>query len=208
MLTYRSQMYSTFYAHKNEVSNVGRIINKQHWKRIMDLISATKGTITQGGNGDESALFIKPTIITDVLENDPVVETELFGPVLPVIKYSTTQDAKRLANSLSPAALALYVFSEDLAEANDFVSTCPAGTASINDVMAQIAPSSLPFGGVGSSGFGAYRGRASIDTFSHKQSVVTVPTVPEFEALLGWRYPQAESIDTVNFVKGVLEAKF
>ena len=73
--------------------------------------------------------------------------------------------------------------------------------------MGQIAPISLPFGGFGRSGFGAYRGKASIDTFSLQQSAVTVPTSPEFEALLGWRYPQAEGMETVAFVKTVLEFK-
>ena len=82
-----------------------------------------------------------------------------------------------------------------------------AGTVSINDCMAQIAPTSLPFGGFGNSGYGAYRGKATIETFSHRQSKVTVPTAPEFEALLGWRYPYAESRDTVEFVKANLEMK-
>jgi hypothetical protein len=72
--------------------------------------------------------------------------------------------------------------------------------------MAQIAPSSLPFGGVGQSGFGSYRGKASIDTFSNLQSLVAVPTVPEFEAMLGWRYPQTESLETVELVKANLQA--
>lgn len=67
--------------------------------------------------------------------------------------------------------------------------------------MAQIAPTSMPFGGFGSSGFGAYRGKASIDTFSHKQSIVTVPTVPEFETMLEWRYPYADQEKTVEFIR-------
>ena len=71
--------------------------------------------------------------------------------------------------------------------------------------MAQIAPTSLPFGGVGGSGYGAYRGKASIETFSYRQSTVSVPTTREFEGLLGWRYPQAEGEETVAFVKANLE---
>lgn len=59
----------------------------------------------------------------------------------------------------------------------------------------------MPFGGFGSSGFGAYRGKASIDTFSHKQSIVTVPTVPEFENMLEWRYPYADQEKTVEFIR-------
>lgn len=146
-------------------------------------------------------------MITDVREDDPIVQGEIFGPLFPVLKYSTTADAKRLQQKLSPTPLAVYVFSENIEQANDLAAGSMAGTASINDCMAQIAPTSLPFGGFRNSGHGAYRGKATIDTFSHKQSFVTVPTVPEFEALLGWRYPYAESMQTVEFVKANLEAK-
>jgi len=92
-------------------------------------------------------------------------------------------------------------------EASDLVASCAAGTAAINDCMAQIAPTGLKFDGAGVSGFGAYRGKASIDTFSHLQPAVTVTTVPEFDALLGRRYPQAESLETVEFVKNAMEAR-
>ena len=174
----------------------------------MSVLASTKGKTIVGGTGDEETLFIEPTIVKDVAKDDPIVETEIFGPILPIIKYSTPADGKRLLQNLSTGALGVYVFSNDLKEANEIVTWTSAGTASINDVMAQIAPSSLPFGGVGQSGFGSYRGKASIDTFSNLQSLVTVPTVPEFEAMLSWRYPQAESLETVELVKANLQAPF
>jgi acyl-CoA reductase-like NAD-dependent aldehyde dehydrogenase len=189
------------------VEKVGKIVNNAHWKRLVRLIASTKGKIIVGGTGDEMARFIEPTIIIDVPEEDPVVQTEIFGPIFPVMKYSSTSDRARLLQKLSPDALALYVFTEDLEEADLIVKTSTTGTASINDCMAQIAPTSLQFGGFGKSGTGAYRGKASIDTFSHKQATVTVPTSPEFEELQGWRYPYAESSKTVEFVKKNLERK-
>ena len=172
----------------------------------MTLLASTKGKTIVGGAGNEETLFIEPTIVKNVPADDQLIQTEIFGPILPVVQYSSATAGKQLLQSLSTGALAVYIFSTDMQEANEIVAWTSAGTAAINDVMAQIAPSSLPFGGVGQSGFGTYRGKASIDTFSNLQSIVTVPTVPQFEAMLGWRYPQAESMDTVEFVKANLEA--
>ena len=199
------QTYHSYYQGKPEWKSVGKIVNNAHWERIMSLLSSSKGQIILGGKGNKDERFIEPTVVIDIDENDSTVETEIFGPILPVIKYSTIGDVERLLPKLSPDALALYVFTENLEEANKIISLSSTGTASINDCMAQIAPTSLPFGGFGKSGFGSYRGRASIETFSHKQSITTVPTVPEFEALMGWRYPYAESMETVKFVKANLE---
>jgi acyl-CoA reductase-like NAD-dependent aldehyde dehydrogenase len=201
------QTYESYYQRQAEVDKVGKIVNNAHWKRLTALLASTKGNIILGGNGDEMQRFIEPTVITNVHEDDPIVQGEIFGPLFPVLKYRTTADALRLQRKLSPTPLAVYVFSENLEQANDLTAGSMAGTASINDCMAQIAPTSLPFGGFGNSGHGAYRGRATIETFSHKQSFVNVPTAPEFEALLGWRYPYAESMQTVEFVKANLEAK-
>ena len=189
------------------MGKVGKVVNNAHWQRLFDLQASTKGKIILGGKGNKADRFIAPTVIIDVLTDDPVVQGEIFGPILPVIKYGNAEDARRLQQSLSPTPLANYVFSDDIKQANEIVAGSMAGTASINDCMAQIAPTSLPFGGFGGSGHGAYRGKATIDTFSHKQSLVTVPTTPEFEALLQWRYPYAESTQTVEFVKANLEAK-
>jgi len=171
------------------MSTVGRIVNVAQWRRITSLLSSTKGTITCGGRSVESQLFIEPTLAENVPEDDVLLDTEVFGPILPVIRCKDMAHAKAILKSICPTALAFYVFSEDLEEANQMVNTIRSGSAAINDVMAQMAPTSLPFGGIGQSGFGAYRGRASIDTFSHKQSVTTLPTSAEFENMLEWRYP-------------------
>jgi acyl-CoA reductase-like NAD-dependent aldehyde dehydrogenase len=173
----------------------------------MSLLESTKGKTVFGATGNEETLFISPTAIKDLSPSDPLLQTEIFGPILPILKYSTPANAKSLLNTFSPTTLGLYVFSSSLEQAHDILTWVQAGSAAINDVMAQIAPTSLPFGGVGQSGFGAYRGKASIDTFSHRQSVVTVPAVPQFEAMLGWRYPMVEGMGTVEFVKKNLEVK-
>lgn len=187
---------------------VGRIRNITDWKRIKESLSSTKGIIAWGGHGTESALFIEPTIVRDISgDGDVLIDTEMFAPVLPVIRCQDMTHAKTILRRISPNPLAFYVFSEDLAEANNLVNAARSGTAAINDVMAQIAPTSLPFGGVGESGFGSYRGKASIETFSHKQSIVTMSTVPEAEKMLEWRYPCNESPETVIAVRSAMMAK-
>ncbi|KUJ17221.1 putative aldehyde dehydrogenase [Mollisia scopiformis] len=200
-------VHDTFVAALQKIVKVGKIVNAIHWKRIMSLLASTKGTTVFGRTGKENELFISPTVVKGISPEDPLVQTEIFGPILPILKYSTDSEAKNLLQTLSPDALGLYIFTEDLTEARDILKWCTAGTACINDAMGQIAPTSMPFGGVGASGIGSYRGKASIDTFSHKQGMVTVPTAPEFENLLAWRYPQMESQETVGFVKANLEMK-
>jgi acyl-CoA reductase-like NAD-dependent aldehyde dehydrogenase len=189
------------------MSRVGRIINAAKWSRVTSLLSSTKGTITRGGSSVESQLFVEPTIVRDVPLDDALLDAEVFGPILPVLRCKDMTDISATLKSISPSPLCFYVFSEDLEEANNMVNTVQCGSAAINDVMAQMVPTSMPFGGIGESGFGAYRGKASIDTFSHKQSVVSVPTSNEFENMLEWRYPYSESKDTVQFLKDNMKAK-
>ncbi|KAF3406638.1 Aldehyde dehydrogenase family 3 member B1 [Talaromyces pinophilus] len=193
--------YTEFYKGKAELPSVGHIVNAAQFSRVQSLFSSTKGKVILGGELNSTTRFIEPTIITDVNLDDALLQAEVFGPILPVIKAKDIEHAQTLAREITPEALGLYVFSEDLDEANKVINALPNGSASINDVMGQIAPTSMPFGGFGSSGFGAYRGKASIDTFSHKQSIVTVPTVPEFENMLEWRYPYADQEKTVEFIR-------
>ncbi|EEA24949.1 Hexadecenal dehydrogenase [Talaromyces marneffei ATCC 18224] len=193
--------YAEFYKGKAELPSVGHIVNAAQFSRVQSLFSSTKGKIILGGELNSTTYFIEPTIVTDIEVDDALLQAEVFGPILPVIKAKDTDHAQTLAREIAPESLGLYIFSEDLEEANKVINALPNGSASINDVMAQIAPTSMPFGGFGSSGFGAYRGKASIDTFSHKQSIVTVPTVPEFEAMLEWRYPYADQEKTVEFIR-------
>jgi len=199
------QVDQDFYHGKPQISNVGRIVTHRHWKDVNDLLVKTKGKVLCGGGSHEETLFIEPTVLDDVLENDPMLAVEIFAPIFPVVKYKDTADAKRLLRKISPCPLARYIFTEDMDEAEDFVNFMEAGSVAINDCMAQIAPTSLPFGGVGQSGFGAYHGLASIDGFSYLQSMVTVPTSQEFENMLEWRYPYSESPGMVDFVKANLE---
>jgi acyl-CoA reductase-like NAD-dependent aldehyde dehydrogenase len=201
------QVFQSFYNGQPELQKVGRIVNKVQWARVISLLSSTRGKIVAGGSSHEEALFIEPTIVQHVPLDDPLLEAEIFGPILPIVKANDLDHAREIMTSLSPDPLGFYVFSEDPKEASQLVAASRSGSASINDVMGQIAPTSLPFGGFGQSGMGSYRGRASIHTFSHLQSVVSVSTSAEIENMLEWRYPYSEAEGTVAFVKENLQVK-
>jgi acyl-CoA reductase-like NAD-dependent aldehyde dehydrogenase len=108
---------------------------------------------------------------------------------------------------ISEEPLGLYVMTEDTAEADFVLKNTRSGGMAINDVMAQVAITSMPFGGIGGSGMGSYRGKTGIDTFSHRKSVATVPTTAEFESMLEWRYANGNAEEKYKFMKENLEAK-
>ncbi|EED18760.1 succinate semialdehyde dehydrogenase, putative [Talaromyces stipitatus ATCC 10500] len=193
--------YAEFYKGKPKHAAVGNIVNANEFSRARSLFTSTKGKVLLGGTLDEKTRFIEPTIVTDVNEDDAILQSEMFGPILPILRATDIIHAQALVRSIAPESLGLYIFTEDMEEANSVVNTLPNGSACINDLMGQVAPPSMPFGGFGKSGFGSYRGKASIDTFSHKQSIVSVPTVPEFEQMLEWRYPYADQAKTVEYIR-------
>jgi aldehyde dehydrogenase (NAD+) len=154
-------------------SSYGKIINEKHFERILGLINPTK--VVCGGTFDRSALRIEPTIMDNVSFEDAVMQQEIFGPVLPVLTYSSIDEAIRTINS-RPHPLALYIFTEDKAVAQRFTSSCGFGGGCINDTIIHLATSQMGFGGFGESGMGAYHGKTGFDTFSHYKSIVDKKT--------------------------------
>ena len=159
-----------------------RMINRKHFDRVMGLIDPEK--VVCGGKGDPETLKIQPTILDNVSPEDPVMQEEIFGPVLPIQTYDTIQEAQDFINS-RPHPLALYLFSEDRGVQERFLRRVPFGGGCINDTIIHLASSRLPFGGVGDSGMGGYHGRASFDTFSRRKSIVKKSTWMD----LSLRYP-------------------
>lgn len=147
-----------------------RIINERHFDRVAGLMSG--GNIAIGGETDRSEKYIAPTVLTGVSPEADVMREEIFGPVLPVITYRTLDDAIRFVTS-RPKPLALYLFAKSKEIYRQVIERTSSGGACINDVVMHLAVPDLPFGGVGASGMGAYHGRASFDTFSHKRAVLT-----------------------------------
>jgi len=161
-----TKMYGT-----NPLDNqsYGKIINRRHYDRICKLIDADK--VVFGGERDEQGVRISPTIMDNVSALDAVMQEEIFGPVLPVIKIRNIDEAMQFVQQ-RPHPLALYLFSNDGREQKRVMQGLQYGGGCINDVVIHLSNLNLPFGGIGESGMGSYHGVASFQTFSHAQSVV------------------------------------
>ena len=145
-----------------------RIINKNHFSRLSALLG--EGNIIKGGNANPADFYIAPTVIDNISWDNEIMEDEIFGPILPVIEYEDLDEVISLINRM-PKPLAIYFFSKNKNKQEKVLKEISSGGVSINDIMAHIQNINLPFGGVGDSGIGAYHGKASFDTFSHKKSV-------------------------------------
>lgn len=151
----------------------GRIINRRHLERLERLLE-DGGRPVVGGFIDREDRYFAPTILQEVDLSARIMEEEIFGPLLPVIPIQSMDDAIDFVNA-RPKPLALYVFADDGLVAQDILRNTSSGGAVINHVIMHVSVAELPFGGVGDSGMGAYHGKASFDTFSHKKSILKKP---------------------------------
>ncbi|XP_044105287.1 aldehyde dehydrogenase family 3 member A2 isoform X1 [Neovison vison] len=143
-----------------------RIINLRHFKRILNLLEGQK--IAFGGETDEATRYVAPTILTDVDPEARVMQEEIFGPILPIVPVKDADEAIKFINSREKP-LAFYIFSHNDKLVRRMIEGTSSGGVTANDVIMHFTLSSLPFGGVGSSGMGAYHGKYSFDTFSHQR---------------------------------------
>jgi len=160
----------TFYGENPMMSpDYARIINERHFNRLLQLMKS--GWVIYGGNNQRKDLYIAPTIIDQVSPGDPVMQEEIFGPILPLIEYSDIDEAIAFVNQ-RPRPLALYCFSENKNIQKKILRETSAGGGCINDTISHIGSQELPFGGIGESGMGSYHGKASFDTFTHRRSIL------------------------------------
>lgn len=153
--------------------NYGKIINEKHFDRILNLIDDSK--VVYGGKHDRSALRIEPTVMDRVTFSDPVMQEEIFGPVMPVMIYDSLDEVLTNVNAL-PHPLALYLFTSSKETVKRVTSQCGFGGGCVNDTIIHLATSEMGFGGFGESGMGAYHGKTGFDTFSHYKSIVDKKT--------------------------------
>lgn len=146
-----------------------RIINERHHARLTRLLDGAN--VVTGGDTDVADRYIAPTILRDVSPDHPVMQEEIFGPILPVIAVSSVADAIAFVNR-GAKPLALYAFSRSKSNQRRIVADTSAGGTTINHVWMHLGVPSLPFGGVGESGMGAYHGKHSFETFSHRRAVL------------------------------------
>jgi len=145
-----------------------RIINDRHWARVEKLLK--KGKIVLGGETDFKTRYIAPTIIDGISPKDPIMQEEIFGPVLPVITITSLDDAITFINE-RPKPLALYIFTSKSKNSRRIINETSYGGGCVNDTLKHFANGHIPFGGVGASGMGSYHGKGSFDAFTHYKSV-------------------------------------
>lgn len=146
-----------------------KIINQKNFKRICGFL--TNGKTVYGGETDEKRQLIGPTIIDGITLDDPIMQEEIFGPLLPVLTFKTLDEAIKVVRK-NKNPLALYLFTRSSAVKDRIMQTVPAGGGCVNDVLMHVANPNLPFGGIKTSGIGRYHGKSSFDTFSNKKGVV------------------------------------
>ncbi len=146
-----------------------RIVNRSHFDRLMGYLD--QGDTVVGGQALAQELFIAPTVLDAVDLDSPVMQEEIFGPVLPLIPFSSFSEALAFVNS-RPKPLAIYLFTTDRVKQELAKNETSSGSFCINDVLVQFFSHHLPFGGVGESGMGRCHGKAGFDTFSHTRSMV------------------------------------
>ena len=146
-----------------------RIVNLAHFDRLAAYLA--DGTLVAGGALDRDTRYLAPTILDGVSWQSPVMQEEIFGPILPVVSFNDNDDALELI-SRHPSPLALYYFSRDADKQRRFMTAGTFGGGCVNDTIIHLTEHHLPFGGVGSSGQGRYHGKASFEAFSHVKSVL------------------------------------
>ncbi|CAH2222507.1 fatty aldehyde dehydrogenase isoform X1 [Pelobates cultripes] len=144
-----------------------RIINKRHFKRLLKLMEGEN--IVIGGDNDESSCYIAPTVLADVKPDSKVMQEEIFGPLLPIVSVGSLDEAIEFINQREKP-LALYVFSNNKKVIKKMIAATSSGGVTANDVIMHFTVIELPFGGVGQSGMGAYHGKHTFETFSHKRA--------------------------------------
>uniref|UniRef100_A0A672H662 Aldehyde dehydrogenase n=1 Tax=Salarias fasciatus TaxID=181472 RepID=A0A672H662_SALFA len=162
----------------------GRIVNQRHFKRVLALMEG--GTVAVGGDADESQCYIAPTVLKDVTGDSDVMKEEIFGPVLPVVSVSGVDEAIDFINEREKP-LVIYVFSSDGKLIGRVKAETSSGSLLANDCLVHFTIPALPFGGVGNSGMGCYRGRHTFDRLSHLRSCLIKQL--NLEAVNSLRYP-------------------
>ena len=159
-----------FYGNETETSPYfARIINEKHYHRIKQYL--LNGEVLIGGQTNSKKRFIAPTLIKVDDFNDEVMQNEIFGPVLPLINYTSISEIIAY-NHENAKPLAFYVFGSNDSEIERLLNECQYGGACVNDCLSHIINPKLPFGGIGASGFGNYHGKYSFKAFSQTKAIV------------------------------------
>lgn len=150
----------------------GKIINKKRFDTLISYLE--QGNIVAGGRYTADTLFLEPTIMDGISPESPLMQEEIFGPVLPVIAFGTKEEALSvIANNPNP--LAFYLFTSSRKKEQDWISTVPFGGGCVNNTLVHFSNPNLPFGGLGNSGIGNYHGKYSFELFTRPKAVLKSP---------------------------------
>ncbi len=153
---------------QNKNKDYTHIINRKHFDRLRSYL--TQGKIVFGGEISQEELFISPTLILPESNSTPLMQDEIFGPIMPIITYKDGNEVLEAIKSREKPLVA-YIFSNSKKEIRHYLRNISAGNVCINDTLLNYVNKNLPFGGVGHSGIGQYHGKASFETFSHFKSI-------------------------------------
>nr|WP_229805033.1 aldehyde dehydrogenase family protein [Alteromonas halophila] len=183
----KAELHAQYGENPLQSADYGKIINARHLRRLQSYVEEV--SVHYGGEVDEMALRMAPTLVVDPDLQSDLMQEEIFGPVLPIIPLASLEDAIETVRA-RPKPLALYLFTSDDKLQQRVLSQCSAGSVCVNDTMLFMTNPELPFGGVGNSGMGSYHGRAGFDTFSHLKSVMR----RGFSFDVAFRYPPYTSL--------------
>ena len=171
--TMKMRIREYFGAEPEQSDNYGKIINEKQFDRIVSYLS--QGNILYGSRYNKQTLFIEPTLLDSISIELPIMREEIFGPILPILSFETMEEALAII-AHNPNPLAFYIFTADTDTEKKWLAAVPSGGACVNNASWHLTNPELPFGGRGFSGSGAYHGRYSFETFSHRKAVMKTPT--------------------------------
>ncbi|MBU8895925.1 aldehyde dehydrogenase family protein [Corallococcus sp. H22C18031201] len=182
-----TRFYGDTEAERQASPDLARLVDPVAWRRVKDVLdrSVEAGAkVETGGTADGPSRYLAPTVLSGVTPDMPIMEGEIFGPVLPVMTYQRREEVYAHING-GEKPLALYVFSQDKRAVEEVFQHTTSGGAVVNNVLIHVANPNLPFGGVGMSGLGNYHGHFGFKTFSHERAV----SVQWMKSLVAVFYP-------------------
>ncbi|XP_059203048.1 aldehyde dehydrogenase family 3 member B1 isoform X2 [Centropristis striata] len=181
------QTLEEFYSQDPQSSpDLSRIVSPRHWTRLTELLGRSRGKVVIGGESHQEDQYMAPTVVVDVEEDDALMKEEIFGPILPIITVETLEESIDFIGR-QEKPLALYVFSDESSVVNTVLQNSSSGGFCSNDGILHMTLPTLPFGGVGASGYGSYHGRWGFEALSHRRACMLRGWA--LERLNGLRYP-------------------
>ena len=192
----KDNIIKTFGNSPKDSESYGRIINKNNLSRLQTILKDQ--IIEFGGEVSQDNLFIEPTIIVDPKMDSEIMNEEIFGPILPILSYENESEIKDILD-FNPTPLAFYIFSKNKMFIDNLIENNKFGGCVVNNTLIHYINPNLPFGGIGDSGMGAYRGKFSFDTFSHLKPVLRKRSMIDMPFRYG-PYPKS-----FNFIRKILD---